>query len=365
MKRTFGPAATDTMPAVPAYGVTPLSLKRIRRAVARVRAGVDNAKIICIGDSTTYGPGTVPDVSWPRRLGDMLNAQVAATSMGFGVPQGGFGFAPLADARFTLGTGWTVGSAFGLGSGTGTQCAGAGALTFTPGISCDTIDVYYARWSGGGGLTMSIDGGAASTPATSGAGIAKTTLSCPAGSGHVLTVTRTASTFEWFLGAEAYLSTTKSIHLANGGQGGSKAAEWASLGAGGSMGSLDMLTAYAADLAIIVLGVNDAGVLSATADTVVANLTTIISTIRAAGGDVILASVVPSQPSAQAALEVTYQAAVRALAKSLACPFVDVFGRLVNWTDANGLGFMTDSLHPSAAGYADVASALFGLLRTL
>ena len=140
------------------------------RALAKVISGKGNARILCVGDSTTMGlystnasSGNMKPLAPCGQLVNILNANGINASydgyIGFGLNSGDLAY----DNRFSLGTGWTVSN-----SGTSASLGGAfliatgttSSSTFTPTHPVDTFVVWYPTTpSFGGTLNYNIDGG--------------------------------------------------------------------------------------------------------------------------------------------------------------------------------------------------------------
>jgi lysophospholipase L1-like esterase len=358
---------------LPAYNSTLGNRTKWRKGLGRVNSGAGNAKILVCGDSTSWGFGAGGPNGYapPKVLATMLDRQLAPTQYTFAVPPGVN--APTTgqsvDTRWGIGSNWSY-STWGFGGKGSFMASGtsaSNALTLTPGANVDTFDVYYMRNTGLGTLSLSVDGGAVTTVDTSSTTLAwgKTTITVAAGSSHVLTITKSVNTVFVF-GVDAYLSTNKSIHVMNAGLCSSAAY---TDGTGGNVGwgvspgdaqSLDGIKFIAPDLTIIQLGINDAQLFSNSATNWEAAIRNIITAAQVSG-DVILSSVIPSDPAqnggATATLEQAYQARCLTIAQSTGSTYFDIFGRYGSWTAANALGFMSDALHLTAAGGADVADA--------
>jgi lysophospholipase L1-like esterase len=336
-----------------------------------VNAGTGNAKLLCIGDSTMWGlnadgpDGAAP----PIVLAGMLDRLLAPTQYTFGVPPGDQGatVAPGNDARWGIGSGWgyTTWGFGGKGCFTHGGTATSTPLTYTPGTNVDTFEVYYMANSGLGSIDISVDGGAVTTVSTGGGSIrwAKATLTVAAGSSHVLSIVKSLNTV-FIFGVNAYLSTKKSIHVWNAGLCSSRAyASGAQIGWGdtGAGKSVDGIKFIDPDLTIIQLGINDAQLSPYTATTDwEASIRNIIAACKETG-DVILASVIPSDPALNAGATVGREQGYRdralAIAQETGSTYFDLFGRFGSWTAAQAQGFISDQLHLTAAGGADVADA--------
>jgi lysophospholipase L1-like esterase len=359
-------AQPGTNAGVPFYNVIPANFTHWRKAVAGVRAGLANAKVLCVGDSTTWGvlsgAANPPAASYPAVLTNLLNSYVAPAVGGLVIPPSNLSGTDN-DSRWVFGTGWAKNSnAWGTGAAIKGSLGATGSLTFTPGINCDTFEIYYLAVAGQGTVNISVDGGAA-TPINTNASSAcrKITVTAAAGSAHVLTFSTVTVNDVFIAGVDAYLSTSKTIRVGNAGVPSSTTAGWDQ---DGGYGGAACIKGYAPDLTIISLGINDASA-SVTEATWQANMQTII-TAALASGDVILASPVPSNSTGgNPALEATYQGASLAFAQSNSIGYFDLFSRFGSWATMNGLGMMGDNLHPNGLGYADFAAGVHETIRAV
>jgi hypothetical protein len=144
------------------YGVAPAILINFRRAIAKVLDATSDAKVLCVGDSTTAGygssnTGTPQFTSFPARLAYLLNSYVAPAAMGLGVPP--TTSVAVNDGRWSAGTGW---ASYAIGAGENASYLhtgpGTAALTYTPGGALAT-DTYDATSPGNGTLTATATGG--------------------------------------------------------------------------------------------------------------------------------------------------------------------------------------------------------------
>jgi lysophospholipase L1-like esterase len=275
--------------------------------------------------------------------------------VGRAVPGLAIPFVNVTDTRWTVGTGWSY-SALGPDVGWGARAAwagisgAAGTVTFTPGVTCDTFDIYYAQAAGQGTFGASIDGGGVTNTNAAGvSAVVKVTVTAPVGSGHVLTIAGPTGGGLYILGVDAYLSTKNAIRLANAGVASATTGNWASAGL---FSSLACVKAYAPDLTIIMLGTNDAGA-GVTAGTWTTNMQAVIAAALVSG-DVLVTSVIPSSDPTKAALEAGYAAA----AQTLPYGYVDVLARLVSYAADSAAGYAYDVDHLNANGYADVGGAI-------
>lgn len=138
-----------------ASGIYPGGLaasRKLRKALGQVRAGVGDCKILCIGDSITWGAqgGTYdPLKSWPQQLAKQLNQFLAPAYAGFAVAAStisGSGGTTTTAPRWSAGAGWILSpQGFGTASTWQAPTTTATSLVYTPGVECDLFDVYYVR----------------------------------------------------------------------------------------------------------------------------------------------------------------------------------------------------------------------------
>lgn len=369
-----GPAASFTGPVTSVSTVTSINspiaptqltgamLPKWRLALAKALNGTSDAKILCIGDSTTFGTGStnyanLPTYfSYPARLAQMMKG-VTPSQNGLVIPQ------PNNNNQWTKGTGWADGSfAYGFAQGNFQATAAAGNLVFTPGATYgtfDSFDVYYLTGPGLGSITITGTGGGTTTVNCVGASMAigKTTVTCAsAGTGNAVTITN-PSGLVYITGVESFLSTSKYVRVGNAGKGGARTDIWSNAPYNPQWGSLAHITAYAPDLTIIQLGINDAGA-SFSAATYQGYYTPIITTAQASG-DVIIASFAPSSGSPYTTYEPLYLPVLSSLAQTYSAPYVDIWTR---WQSTWQTGLMNDALHPNNFGYIDEANAFSAFL---
>jgi lysophospholipase L1-like esterase len=362
--RVFGgaPSSSPSSGEVPgpAYNVVPTNFHKWRKALAKVRTGQANARLLCAGDSTTAGATASTYLkSYPTLLRQLLNAyHVPAVDGGIW----GRGGATVTDSRVSVGSGWTAGSAtggWGQGGWSSVQNA-SGTLSFTFAHSIDTIDVYYNQFSGGS-VTVNVDGGASlGTINAPGFNIAsKQTFTCPPGT-HTINITGATGGPFYMAGVEAYLSTSKVVLVSNAGCSSSTSSNWATSGNAGS--AYNQFAVYPPDLTLTSLGINDAS--GSVADTAYdANMRAIIAKAQVSG-DVLHMPAIPSN-GAGAVTEGFYRTKDRLMAADLGCGFLDIAGRWGSYAVSNPLGYYVDSTHPSDLGYSDWAQAAFNVVQSI
>lgn len=337
-------------------------------AKTAVAAGTRNAKLLCLGNSTTMGYGalstsiTANDVtaSYPTVLASLLTA--GSSQSFFGTHANGTAGSKTFDTRLSVPTGWTA--------GTGLQAVGAqpwwgqspavASIDFTPLTSVTSFDIYYSEYSGGGILGWAIDGGAVTNIDTNNAvtSVKKITVSAGAAGTHTLNIWWVSGALVVYNAAVGYNSAVKEVTVMNGGWSGGTAANLAQSAAGSS---LEMLGLIAPDLTILDATINDwqaATSVSAYA----ASMQSIITKAKLSG-DVLLVSGNPSDVSiASVAQQQLYIDSCQSLARTNRLPFLNLTQRWVNYTTANAAGKMRDTRHPKDVGYADIAAAIFGYL---
>ncbi|UVT31825.1 LipC-like lipase [Gordonia phage Kewpiedoll] len=371
------------------HNFTTPNLRKARAALARVRNGSGDMKLLCAGDSTTGGAKAstaatyVAQKSYPHQLAGLLNAHMIPSAPGLATPRG-TSTAITADTRWNAGAGWAMNgwtnAYLGFG-GKGANFRGTGItggpLTFQyPGVNADTFDVYYRRAPSSptagtfsvqatGGSVVNVDAAAVGgapriDKVTVTAGAAATT--------NVVTVLglTDAKSVE-IVNIVPRLSTKSQVLVGNAGISGSTTVDWvtySSNNVANDFGGLGAIKAYAPDLTILDLGINNANALSMPVGEFIPSLQQIIAAAQVSG-DVILKTMMPTAASvapATAALEAQYVAAI----KQLGLPVIDYFTRSAPGNDYLAAGMLNaDGIHGTDLGYLDVAHTVFEALRAV
>lgn len=319
--------------------------RRVKASLGRAMSG-GLAHHAFLGDSETgYFVGTGADQlgMWPRVYRSTLAA--------LGVPIGGTGFVPAAnagpgpfDSRWTF-TNWTNANEYRASTATG-----AGAV-FTSDTAGTGVRVAYLDTSAA--FTVSIDGAAPVAPPIGGSSTVRSyAVTGLANTTHTVTVTATAASPPTYLiGASVTAASGLVCHnLGRFGAtaSGSGAGAWSDVSSFVNVnrawvGSLPATP----DVVWLALGVND--VINAVPT---ATITAALSTLRGqfASSDVIL--VAQYEPQGQAAWP-AYIQALYALADTLDVPLLDLYDRSGGYTAANGNGLMGDTTHPNSAAQRD------------
>lgn len=336
--------------------------------VRKVQAGISDAKLLCVGDSTTSGYGdnnfttNMFQDSYPNVLTTALNSKFS-TANGLSRPPATVDSTGV-DSRWTLGSGWTKDPTYGFLKSSVQGSTLSGNLVFAPntGETYDTFDVYYLAVAGGTGV-MTIT-------ATGGTPLVRTVNASPVGANHVTVSAASAATNNtvtiassvhilWIIAVEPYLSTTSKVRVGSAGIPGSKTTGWNSAVINGPINSIQ---AYAPDLTVFHLGINDADTSVATATTI-ASLTALIAAARVSG-DVVLCMPNPISGNPDVANMAALYPLYQSLAISQKVPFCDLYALFGGtWKSA----WMYDALHPNSIGYAAtgnaVASTILGATR--
>lgn len=346
------------------YNIKPTNMRHWRKSVANVIAGVADAKIACIGDSTTYGAGSTGSGtnnfragSWPTRLAALLSAIGIPAVQGSGNWNGSINPVSNGDPRWSLGAGWTQNGTATLGGPLIMNTTTTNVLSFTPGVQFDTIKIWYLQLSGLGTFSVSVDGGAslASVNCSGTTVFTSATVSCPNTSARIdITPTTLGNGFYIALVAVS-LSTTKKVLIDNFGWYGQPISAFT--GNTAVFSPIPALTAYAPDLTIICHTINDCVAGTAIA-TYTASHQSVINAAKAGGGDVMLMCGAPSGNTQYPANGAAYVNALKALAISNDIPLIDIDNRWTSYAASNPHGMYYDVLHPSAVGYIDIARAV-------
>jgi lysophospholipase L1-like esterase len=333
-------------------------------AVAAVRAGTGNARIIFAGDSTTRGYNAVipgADIfaqAYPTVLAPLLEAATALDCRADQAFVGSGNMGPYAwgDGRISTTMTHLTGGVGGF-----FRATAAGSITLTPGYSWDSVDIYYVRTTTIG-FTYQIGAGAPVAPVVSGLPQpvpAKITVTKPAGS-ETLTLAWTAGDFR-LAGVHFYNAADRLVQFFNAGVAGAQISNITTSTAG--TGGLSWIPFWDGDLVIMDFGINDFFVSKPIA-TFKSEFQTAINAFRAAGCDVILKTPVPTS-IAGTPPQTDYIQAVRDLATVNRAPLIDGYAAWGSWAAANALGYFSDATHPSALGYANIASLVVAVLAAL
>jgi lysophospholipase L1-like esterase len=362
------------------------ALPRWKSALSAVREGTRNARLMVISDSTAVGAFSASASayaannaaqSWPMQLAALMRSAGYAvnTDAVFGDQTGGSGLALMAahDTRQTFGLDWSLGiSTTGGNNIINTVLNSVQPRTFTPSAPFDTIELQYLANAVYGTAILSVDGvtplGAPINQATGGSVRVKTTRTVPLGN-YTVSFRRDGATGAASINAtciRTYNSNVRTVDLLNVSVGG--ATPLTQSGTGSYFSPLAYNAdpnMYAPDLVIICLDINNwiAGYAAGTYDAVTATTHNFqIQAIMNAflpTADVILMTGAPSDVSrATFANQLATAQGTCVLAAANNVPLVDVYRGWGSWLRGNAAGYFAtgDTVHPGAAGYANIAS---------
>lgn len=344
--------ATTAGPGVGRTGYTPAQLPAWQRALARVRDNTADARMLWLGDSQTAGIGctnyaTNPSLGAPpTRSAGVLQSLGVPASIGLCCPANG-------STLWTLGSGWAA-QTFGFGL---LACFNSNASAFTltfadPRTTADTFDIYCMTGAGLGTVSAVATGGSTGTLNTGigGTGISKFTVTAAAaGTGNSVVITPTLNPC-YIVGVEPRLSTTRKVLVGNAGIGTCSTGQHVALPV--TWGSIPAIQAYAPDLTIIQLGVNDR-LQGINIPTYQSNLRLLITAAQVSG-DVLLTS---SMPSGTAVANVN-EAGYNNVLAGFGLPYFDYYSRCGSYASYTARGMSFDGLHPGELGYWDWAASL-------
>jgi hypothetical protein len=249
-------------------------------------------------------------------------------------------------------------SRFGLGR-RGAQLQAGTPMTFT--VSATSVKIAYYQDTGTGSFSYSVNGGAAVTVSTSGSHADGPTKTITGLSGVSDTITLTqVSGYVIIEGLYIYNGDeTRGVRVWEAGHFGWKASDFNATPSGGTATDwLGHVTNIQPSLVVIELGENDATAVSAA--TFKADLTTLITNVRAAitSPPSIVLVAGPERNNTLIEAWGNYVAAMKSIAAAdNAIDVLDLTAVLPKVATAPA-GWYPDSVHPSNRGHAEIAAAL-------
>ena len=339
---------------------------------AVVKAGSARARVLCVGDSVTFGWGAGSGDAYTSARPLSYPAGLAAKFSAAGVPAlnesffAGFGggvnsvaIMTAYDTRLAAGAGWVNATTLPTAGGNHWfNSSTANALSFTPSVPVDTFVIYYYTESAFGDFTLEIDGANQTAHSQNVAkSFASVTRTTTLGT-HTLSIKRTSG-YVRFAGVIAYNSATPAIDVINLGWSGSTAVTWND--AVEPWSPLNALGVLAPDLTIIKLGINDWQTATTLAN-YKAGINALIARAKLTGDVVLLA---PNQTggSAGTLAQDTYIDALRDLYETNNLRLADFYNFHGSYSALNSAGKMFDVLHPKAVVY-DAEATVLGQLLT-
>lgn len=368
-------------------GLSPLSLIRWRTALAKMLAGQGNARILCVGDSTTFGVGSnnangtgggnMQPLAWPTQLATILtNMGISANAHSIA----GFGSISFEDrshndGRVTFGSSWTK-FAFAANQSAGGCLAQAttntNALSFLPTSNVDTFKIWGVKGGTNGVLSAAINAGTPTTHDFSGGALSidSYTISGTLGA-NTLNLKWSSGGTVFVSAIESWNSATPQVCITNAGWSGAGIKDIDSTNSGSTgYDAKAFALAYAPDLYIVCVGINDwrSGGTGTSLATYTAKLQAFLTALQAVG-DVILLTPAPSHTAdASIATQQGFVAAMQSIAANLGIPLIDVWNRWGPWSNNSSM-YATypggpGDLHPIHIGYADIARTIARVLGT-
>lgn len=333
------------------------------------RAGARNVRVAFIGDSTVRGQSTGGGTSqavnsFPMQLAAQLNAvginaganNVWGDGGSWGAGQTMANF-KLGDGRVTSTAAWALGSTLSAG-GNNFGGTAAGTMTFTPQANVNTAQVIWRDGAVGRDWDYAVDGGAATNVLSTGStqfGIVPVALGSVAS--HALTLSWDLGTVG-ILGIDAYDNTRKELSLWNWGICGATSANLIN-NTDTVVGRLAIL-AHASlkpDLAFIEGGLINDWRTSVAVATSKSQLTTLVTTAKTNGSNVILC--VPVFDAGTTGLTGSQQL------------YVDAMYQVANEQNVGLIDYRkiaperSDTVHPTAAGYLAMARITRKLIQAI
>ena len=329
-----------------------------------------------IGDSTTaaYRANNTSNANGCRPFN--IAQQVAAAMNSLSVPAqadsfwGDNGMATpaalaLYDTRITIGA-FTVTLADISPGGNYLRSQNAGeAMVFKPNGLCDTFDAYFLCDTATGSFAMSRSGDSPSGTLSTVSGTKdykKFTFSGALGNANGLTITNVSGSI-FPSGVDAYNSAVPSVRCFNFGFTGGTSTQVAANNTPAA--SLNAMVKVGLDFAVVRVGINDYLAASIPVATFQANLTTIVSTLQAAGTAVFLQTMNPIKNSSVAyAVQEQYMAAARAVATVQAVYLDDVFQKLGTQETQLGMLMYSEDVHPATPFYQEYGRSIAQMILT-
>lgn len=342
------------------------------RAVGAARAGAANAVLCVIGDSTSTGRGD--DVnkhanSWPMCLDRMMASRFMPRSYealwGTHFGDNGEGLTSY-DPRATLGSGWNNAGIMG-GGGFQATAGGSGALTFTPELPFDRVRVWsLVNAANFGTLVVKVDGSSVGTTTlrTSGISVATDTFNTTLGT-HTITLdgaTGGAANRIDIAGIDVWDSTQVGLRTFMHSRGGAKVASYY------PVPLFDIRADMAPALTIINLTLND---VETSGETPLGEYRRtyqgIIDTARLTGDVLMMTGNWAGGSSAGYGRSEPLHRAMFEVAEDNGVPLLDLRHRWPSYTKQNAVGSggvpqLGGGLHPFAAGYQDIAAAVYNVI---
>lgn len=354
---TTAPAAAGTRtgkysPSHRLYIPNGADLGPTRRRIKEALAKATELRLAWIGHSIVAGQGATPGTLDNVRLLGHRAAQSGAATPGLVTAVNN----TTVDARVTFDPEWTYSGTPDLSMQLHRRCNVAGK-SYTTAFTHAGTEVEILTFGNGTALTYSIDGGAPVTITPSGSStIQKTSVTGLANTKHTVTVTTTTSAgYAYLLGIALYQA--KGLQVANFGYSGSFSLNWTPNAIGGSdifySPYRDVVTGWKADVVVVEIGANEL-IHDKGAAALATNLQTVVSSLKAAGADVVLVVDPPIYSATKTTWMAEFYPVLYNVADANKVPLVDFTAHWINRDVGAALDFYADQWHPSAKGYFDL-----------
>lgn len=327
-----------------------------RRAYANQAAGIEQAHILCLGDSITQKGVSNPwsQYSYPALLSASLAALTGVTP-GTGIVQPSeVGLST--ETRMTTSGTW---SNAGSGPQSYARSTTTGTLTFT--ATCRYFVVHFSEWTNTGDWSYTIDGGGS----VASGGVAgpphdakSLTIDCGTDASHVLVLTGPAGgTLRMIInGIDAIRNPTSGVRVSNVSKSGGTTTGLQAPNY--QVSSYPTIMTWDVDLVTLMIGTNDSlDVYGGTTQFATA-YDALVAPFYRRGIDMILITPPPPQASSVSTVKWTaYCDIIRSTAELYGCGLCDV---TASWgTREADTSKYADSIHPSQTGIGLIRDLLF------
>jgi hypothetical protein len=362
--------------------VLPNTAKNIgwHKVVSNALSGQSSAKVVLGFDSLSAGTlsgfvGYGPTLS----IIQLLASNLAPATEGLAAVQTNTAGGLNVDARYTLGSGWTIPStgtglagnhnSWGAGGAAIQGVVGAtGNLVFQPHttVTYNSYDIYSINpTSNSSGFSVNFNGGTNTVVGpTVGPGVIKTTVTGTAASRPTCNLsTPTGSAFACqIIGIEGYNTAVPSLRIGNVGMIGTTTANWLDTAGATNCTPAACMALYAPNIVLLGLLINDANT-GLTLSQWLANIAAMVAQYAAFGATTILWTEIPAIPTSVAgAVSSSWAAALIGYANANGIAIIDTFDALGGAPGYNTLlaggWFSADNQHPGAFGTVDLGRLL-------
>lgn len=324
-----------------------------------------DALIFAAGDSTVAGYATGGGTnqvinSWPMKYAARLAARgiKASAANRFGTASGSWATLLGMDGRVTGSGAWSQNATLAPGGNSfGVSTGAAGAMNFAPQGNINKIDVYWRDGATGRNFSYAIDGGATVAVNSSGTTrIFKTTVDTGSVGSHQIALAWVAGNIT-ILGIDAYDDTGgMPVRVWNGGISGGTSTQLID-NSDPQGGRRTFYTYMQAALMIIEGAIINDWRQNIPVATTKANLTTLVQLQKPLGQVLLMTPVFDNDMTNNGPIQEQYVTAMREVAVEQGVPLLDVRAKFQSWAYANAQGWMSDTVHPTAAGY-DIISEM-------